>query len=608
MRPMLPTLTFTVPTEKDWVFETKYDGFRALLTIDKGISFISRNGKDLSKHFPEVIQFYELYKEKLISYEPLTLDGEITVLVNPYKSNFSQVQQRGRLRSEQKIQHILELNRGTYLVFDLLQYKGTSLINQPFYNRKEMLLSFFQELQLPTQPIPEASSFLQMVPFHKDFQKLWANIEAYDGEGIVAKNIYSKWEVGKRSVQWFKYKNWKKVQCFITKFEKANGYFHVGVYSSGKIVTVGLFKNGLTKEETAALTAIIRKNQVREDNQFVYVPPSICLELFYLELMEDGLREPFFSRFLLNISSKECTLERMKQTSSTLIEITHPDKPLWEERAILKQDYVNYLNMIYPYIAPFLNKRPLTVIRYPHGIFGEAFFQKNCPEYAPDYVDTFQEDGINYIVCNNKQTFLWLGNQLAIEFHIPFRTSQQNNPNEIVIDLDPPTKKEFSLALEAAHYIKTDIIDKLGLRAYIKTSGNRGLQIYFPLPRNNSITWNETRLFTQFIANFLLSKNEHAFTIERLKKNRNNKLYIDYVQHAEGKTIICPYSARGNKSAGVATPIFWDELSNNISPDGFSFSEVLNRMEKLGDPFADYFTAKDDGAIKEIILFLKNAR
>ncbi|MDL0420036.1 DNA ligase D [Caldibacillus thermoamylovorans] len=615
MKPMLPTLSFDVPKEEKWVYEIKYDGFRAIIQMDdQGIDMISRNGKSLIDQFPEAVNFFNHYKKQLSDFFPILLDGELTILENDSKSDFFRLQTRGRMRSKKRIFEASLSNTSTYLAFDLLQLKGQWVTKQPFLKRKELLYQVMKHCSLPLSPDPANHCFIQFLPFHKEFHEVWETVKQKEGEGIVAKQAESKWIEGKRTTQWLKIKNWKKVHCFITAFEKNNGFFHVAVYEKEKIIPIGLFKNGMNQDETNILIQIMKKNATDEDAQFVYVLPSICVELFYLQFYDGTLREPFFSQFLFQTSPADCTLSKMMEMSEVNktetdtdipINITHPEKPLWEKNSITKLDYIKYLKFIFPYMEPFLRNRLLTVIRYPHGIFGEAFFQKNCPDYAPDFVETYLDEGINYILCNNFETFLWLGNQLAIEFHTPFRTIDKKFPTEVVIDLDPPTKAEFPLAIEAALYLKEDIIDKLGLHAFVKVSGNRGIQVYFPLS-GNRITWNQTRKFTEFIANYLLMKNDKHFTIERLKKNRGHRLYVDYIQHAKGKTIICPFSVRGNANAGVAAPLEWDELTDNITPDGFSIDVVMKRIEGKGNPFASFFQVDNDGPLQEMIRFIKD--
>ena len=198
-----------------------------------------------------------------------------------------------------------------------------------------------------------------------------------------------------------------------------------------------------------------------------------------------------------------------------------------------KADYIGYLNEIGDFLLPFLDNRALTVIRYPHGSGGESFFQKNKPDYAPEFITSIRDDEHEHIICSDYSVLLWLANQLALEFHIPFQTVDTAHPTEIVFDLDPPSKSEFPLAVRAAKELHR-LFDQLGLLSFPKLSGNKGIQIYIPISKN-AFTYEETRLFTSFAASYCVSLFPDLFTTERLIKNRGGKLYIDYVQHAPGK-------------------------------------------------------------------------
>ncbi|WP_084787996.1 non-homologous end-joining DNA ligase [Anaerobacillus alkalidiazotrophicus] len=286
------------------------------------------------------------------------------------------------------------------------------------------------------------------------------------------------------------------------------------------------------------------------------------------------------------------------------INITNIDKILWPELTIKKYDYLKYLSVVAPFMLPFLKDRLLTVIRFPNGVNQESFYQKNCPDYAPPFVDTKQIDNINYIVCSKLATLFWLGNQAAIEFHIPYQTVYSNNPYEIVLDLDPPSQNEFSLAIEAA-LILNETFEHLKLDSFVKTSGNKGLQIYIPL--NGHFTYEETRIFTSFIAKYLETKYPEAFTTERLKRKRQNRLYIDFLQHGEGKTIIAPYSLRGNHEALMATPLHWSEVTNKLHPSQFSMTEVIARLQSGTNPFKDFFDIENKEAFKKVLETIKQA-
>lgn len=610
LKPMLPSLTFEIPQGEDWRYEVKYDGFRALLYWDKKIELVSRNGKSLLELFPEINDFLQKNQEKIKPFLPLALDGELVYLENPFKSNFGIVQVRGRMRSEARILEKAMNAPCRLVIFDILQLKGIDVTSKPYSERKELLHSFFEETGLPLEPDDKSKKLLQLITPYENFLSIWDKVTLFDGEGVVAKQVNNRWEAGKRTMTWQKFKNWKYVSCFITSYEKTNGYFYVGVYDDQKrIIPIGQFLFGIKPEEKQALFQTIKNNSVKEDQQFIYVEPAICLEIKYLEIYEDQMREPHFDRFRFELSPADCTYDKFVLQQKNLpidIEISHPDKPLWETPPVQKIDFLHYLREISPYFLPFLENRLLTVIRYPHGIFGEAFYQKNCPDYAPEFVKTQMSEGINYIVCNNLKTLLWLGNQISFEFHIPFQTIASKGPSEIVLDLDPPSRDYFHLAVRAALLIK-EVLDHLELISFVKTSGNKGIQIYIPLPENQ-YTYEDTRLFTSFIADYLVSKEPDLFTIERMKKNRGNRLYVDYIQHAEGKTIIAPYSTRGNKKATVAAPLYWDEVNDQLKMEDFQVTTMMKRMKQKGDPFRTFFQAKKKQNFDAVLRFLKQKK
>ncbi|WP_261178014.1 non-homologous end-joining DNA ligase [Anaerobacillus sp. CMMVII] len=286
------------------------------------------------------------------------------------------------------------------------------------------------------------------------------------------------------------------------------------------------------------------------------------------------------------------------------VSLTNIEKIIFPKKGIKKYDVLKFLTVVAPHMLPFLRDRLLTVIRFPNGVDKESFYQKNCPDYAPSYVETKVSDGIEYVICSKLSTLFWLGNQSAIEYHIPFQTVQSKNPSEIVLDLDPPSQNEFSLAIEAALILK-EIFDNLKLHSFIKTSGNKGLQIYLPL--DETYSYEDTRIFTSFIANFLETKYPKSFTTQRLKKNRLNRLYIDFLQHGEGKTIIAPYSLRGNENALMATPLKWSEVSEKLHPTQFPMEEGIHRVTQGILPFNDFFDVKKKQPFQTVLDNIKAA-
>ncbi len=588
MKPMLPTTTIEIPQGEDWLYETKYDGFRCELEWDDEPYLISRNGTILNQKFPEILAFCHEIKEQINSLLPLTFDGELVFLESNFKSNFSIVQSRGRMRNKDTIKKHAREFPCHLIVFDLLRYKGKSQTNSQYTKRNEILHKLFKTTNLPTLVNYQDVNRIQAIDVFQDSDVLWKKILINNGEGIVAKRKTSKWISDTRSTNWLKIKNWRYVNVILTKYDKSNDYFGGDVYKNDSLVEVVSFRHGLQEDEHKILIALFQSNGTKLSESIWQLHPSICVEIACIDFLGDKLREPRFHAFKLQMNPEECNWQQMQRQLYPLpetVQITHPDKPIWPINDYTKDDYLLYLQKTSSYILPFLKDRLLTVIRYPHGVTGniECFFQKNAPDYSPEFIQTKLVGDINYILCNNIESLLWLGNQLALEFHIPFQTIHTEKPTEIVFDLDPPSVNEFSLAVEAALKMKA-IFDEFGLQSFVKTSGGKGMQIYIPLPINN-FSYEETSIFTEFVCNFLVEQYPQWFTTERLKKNRGNKLYLDYVQHREGKTMIAPYSPRGNEKGLIATPLNWDEVKESLTPDMFTIPAVIERIKKIGDPF-----------------------
>ncbi len=391
----------------------------------------------------------------------------------------------------------------------------------------------------------------------------------------------------------------------VVGYNKKENSFIVSLVKNEELIEVGSFHKGLTKQEKETLLQIINQNGGKSDKNSIYVQPGICVQLQFSSFENAQIANASFQEFLLGYNWKKCTYDQLiEKKIAAKVEITHPDKRLFPNNNTTKQQYIHYLEAIAPYLLPFLNNRLLTTIRYPHGLFGESFYQKQCPDYAPEFIMTSRKESIDYIICNSIDSLTWLGNQLAFEFHIPFETIySEGNPSEIVFDLDPPSKEHFHLAIDAAKMLK-DILDSLKLYAFLKTSGNKGIQVYIPLPEK-TFTYKESRKFTEFVAQYMVSSKPDHFTIERLKKNRHNRLYIDYIQHSEGKTIIAPYSIRGNNEGSVACPLYWEELTEDLSPKTFTMQHVLSRLNKQADPFENYLKAKTKQPFEKVLDFIK---
>lgn len=280
---------------------------------------------------------------------------------------------------------------------------------------------------------------------------------------------------------------------------------------------------------------------------------------------------------------QETTVEGRRLT------LTNLDKILWPDDHITKAELIHYYLEVYPFLAPHLVGRPLVVTRYPDGIHGQHFYQKDAPDYSPDWISTcplYSEESkrvINYILADDLPTICWLANQACIELH-PWMSSSSHldYPDFAVLDLDPAGQTTYQDACAVALVLK-QVLDELNLLSLVKTSGATGLHIYLPV--KPEYTYEEIRLFTRSIAEIVVELVPDKATIVRQVKKRGNLVYVDYLQNVRGKTVCSPYSVRPRPHAPVSTPLHWEEVPGS-SPTDFTIRTVLPRLHQTGDLFA----------------------
>jgi bifunctional non-homologous end joining protein LigD len=238
---------------------------------------------------------------------------------------------------------------------------------------------------------------------------------------------------------------------------------------------------------------------------------------------------------------------------------------------------------------PYLKDRPQSMNRFPNGINGQSFYQKNVEkDKIPSWLKTFEvysessERNIDYLLCNDKATLVYMANLGCIEIN-PWNSTVKNpdKPDWVVIDLDPPKKKpDFKKVIEAALVVR-EITDKLEIECYCKTSGATGLHVYIPL--GAKYDYDTVKIFAQLIAQKVNEKLPKTTTLNRPLDQRKNRIYVDYLQNRQGQTLAAPYSARPKPGATVSTPLEWEEVNENLSPSNFTIKNMLKRFEKKGD-------------------------
>lgn len=604
---MLAKLHDKAFNDPNWIFEIKWDGYRAIAEINgKNTRLYSRNGLSFEKNYPLVVAALSNIQHDCI------LDGEIVALDDKGVPRFQLLQQYG-MDGDVPLR---------YYVFDLLRLDGKSTEGLPLSDRKELLKKL----------LPEDDTIIYCDHVAADGINFFKEVKRVGLEGMIAKRLDSTYHENTRSSDWLKVKHMLTDEAVIAGFTAPRGgrkYFGalvLGSFEKGKLKYIGHTGTGFDDKTLKRLYAEL-KSLITETNPFgvkvkvnspvTWVQPKLVCNIKFTEITSDGnRRHPVFEGLRTDKSPREVKLEApvetekdepvsnkrtvnkqkdtMKTTPNTgtkKVSFTNTDKIFWPDEGYTKGDVIDYYNRMYQYIMPYLKGRPESLKRNPNGINGQAFFQKDAGEHAPEWVDTFKvwsesnDKKIDYIVCNNKPTLLYLANLGCIELN-PWnsRTTKPDNPDYCILDLDPSDNNTFDQVIETALAVK-EVLDKAGVASYCKTSGATGLHVYIPL--GAKYDYEQCRQFAQLVAQMTNELVPDFTTLERsLSKRRKDQLYIDYLQNKKGQTLAAAYSIRPKPGATVSTPLDWKEVKIGLDPHAFNINTIQQRVEKKGDLWA----------------------
>ena len=661
VKPMLSTLVDKPFNNKDWVFEVKWDGVRSILFLHKKKGILdmqSRNGKSITHRYPELVKTLSFSTPSSSSSsvinckESVVLDGEIVVLDK--KKGIPSFQSHQRRMNVDYIKEIENLSKeipATYYFFDILYLDGINLQGLPFLERRKIL----------SDVIAKENARIKISHFiEENGKEVFDKTKSMGLEGLVAKHKSSVYKQGIRSRDWLKIKHIKTQDCVVIAYTRGEGnresYFGsllLTIYdpNTDKLRFVGHTGSGFDFVQLDKVYTRLKAMKV-EKCPIDYVPytnrdptwirPELVAEVKFSDWTDEKImRAPIFLRFREDKDPKDCLIEGERPTEKVLEKpvkegnflreqadndsayspsFSNLDKVFWDKTPthpqLTKRDLIRYYDSISSYILPYLKDRPLSLSRYPDGIKGKSFYHKNWdqenkPEFvqtAKIYSDSREGHLINYIVCNNKETLLWVANLGCIELHPwysrinNFDLCQErddilyeekcglNFPDFIVFDLDPYVysgleakgqepeynHKGFKAAVEVA-YLLRDLFDDLRIESFIKTSGKTGLHIFVPI--DNLYTYEQTRAFAEVVGKILLRRYPEKITMEWDTTKRNGKVFFDHNQNARGKTIASIFSARPTESATVSMPIRWDILSSVLPTDYtiLNIPEILNR-------------------------------
>ena len=626
--PMLATLVDKPFDAPGWLYEVKWDGYRAMAFIEnKKVELLSRNAKSFNEKFYPVFQALQLWKNDVI------LDGEIVVTNERGLADFSRLQS---WRSEDDGELI-------YYVFDILRLNGKDLTTLPLIQRRAKLRKL-----VPKKGIIRLSENFESTGtnFYKLAQKL-------DMEGIVAKKADSLYYPGLRSKDWLKIKTEQRQEVIIGGYTKNEGSAKafssllVGVYENnllqytGKIGTgfseklqaqmVKLFKPLITSScPFTAVPDINKPSRFRPDPpkaKATWLKPQLVCEVSFREMTtESVMRHPAFeglredkkpsevirekeipTKKILNmnkvLTDKKIITKAPGKTRKTVLNpkdetqvrsfngheltFTNLSKIYWPKEKYTKRDLINYYYQVAPYILPYIKDRPQSLNRFPDGIKGFSFYQKNVTGKVPDWIKTFpyhsKEDGDkNFMVASDEASLLFMASLGCIEIN-PWSSTimSPDNPDWCIIDLDPD-KNSFDQVVETAR-VTNELLKAAGVNSCCKTSGSTGIHIYIPL--GSKYTYEESKEFARLVVTLVHKELPSYTSIERIISNRKGKMYLDFLQNRPQATLAAPYSLRPKPGATVSMPLYWSEVKKGLKMENFTIANSVGRIREQGDIF-----------------------
>lgn len=623
-RPQLATLADEPFDNEDWLFEVKFDGYRATAAIQNNtVALVSRNGISFNTKYPEIAKTLEKIDNDMI------LDGEIVVEDPKGKSHFQWLQNH----SDNPKQGTLK-----FYVFDILYFQGYDLRALELLQRKKILKAI----------LPRLRNIIYSEHTIGDGIKAYKSAEKKNGEGIIAKKITSKYRTDKRTKDWLKIKTEQQQEMVIGGFTEPSGSrigigaLLCGFYDGAALKYSGKVGSGYTetilKDLRKKLDKLKRKtcpfSAVPKEKNVHWVKPELIAQIRFSELTETGsMRHPVYLGLREDKKANEVAMEKPKveaqdipgtaktakksTTASDMetqkatgsefgrVKFSNTDKIFWPKEKYTKGDVIAYYDEIAEFILPYLKDRPESLRRTPDGLKSDGFFQKNVAGAVPKWIKTRKiksdsaSESIEWLLCQDKETLLFLANYGCIEMN-PWssRVGSLNNPDYIIFDLDPkgaPMKDIVATAIKLK-----EILDSLKVPAYIKTSGGNGLHVFIPV--EPKYTYEQTREFSHLVSQMVHRDLPGITSLERMPDKRKGKVYLDFLQNGKGKTMASIYSLRPREGASVSTPLEWDEIDGKLDFQEFNIRTVPKRLAEKGDLWKDFSSDAID--LKKILVQL----
>lgn len=630
LSPMLATAVNKPFDQPGWLYEIKWDGYRAVAFLNKGsVELKSRNDRSFEEKFYPVYQALQQWKINAV------VDGEVVVLKEDGHSDFGLLQ---NWRSEADGDLI-------YFLFDLLWLNGKDLRDIPLYQRREVLRTI----------VPESGIIRLSESFDVNGNDFYAAAKQMGLEGIIAKKANSTYVSGVRTTDWLKIKAKKRQEVVIGGYTKNQGSSKpfsallVGVFDKGNFIYTGKIGTGFNDQQQKELlkqfkplitpkASFATLPDINKPSRFnprpakataTWLKPKLVCEVSFTEMTSDGvMRHPSFEGMRMDKSAKDVTLETPVPTQEALqqnkqvedrviikphnkrarksllnptdetqvreveghpIKFTNLSKIYWPAEKVTKRDMLNYYYQIAPYILPYLKDRPQSLNRFPNGINGKSFYQKDVTGKVPGWVEQYlyhssdaKDVDKHFLVPKSEADVLLMASMGCIEMN-PWssRVDRPDFPDWCIIDLDPD-KNSFDQVIEAAQ-VTHNLLKSVKIPCYCKTSGSTGLHIYIPL--GGRYTYEQSKEFARGVVTRVHQEIPRYTSIERIVSNRGGKMYLDFLQNRPKATLAAPYSLRPKAGATVSMPLHWEEVKKGLKMKDFTIFNAVERVKETGDLF-----------------------
>jgi bifunctional non-homologous end joining protein LigD len=627
-----------------WLFELKHDGFRVLAERDGGTPrLVYRRGHDATATYPDVARAVAA-----LPFGDLVLDGEVVVLDEEGRPSFQRLQRRAQQRRATDVQRAALELPATYYAFDLLAFEGFDLRPLPLVERKRLLQSI----------LPRAGPVRFLDHIEERGEAFYAEVSRLRLEGLVAKRKDAPYRPG-RSPHWLKLRTERVDDFVVVGFTEPQGgrvgfgALHLAAFQGPALVYCGRAGSGFAEEQLVALRAALEADRrdspactgpLPADRGHVWVEPRLVAEVRYLTWTDEGLlRQPVFIRLRDDKRPEECPVpvghmssrgapsesgdepretndgSRGKESASASaggslgtgqtavprddkvekkVPFSNLTKVFWPGEGYTKGDLIEYYRAISPWLLPYLRDRLLVLTRFPDGIEGKSFFQKDAPSFAPGWVrlervwsESAQRE-IDYFVAGDVESLLYVANLGTIPLHVwGSRITDLAHPDWCILDLDPKGAP-FLHVVQVARGIH-ELADEIGLPAYVKTSGSTGLHVLVPL--GGLCTFDQCKQLGELLARVVAGRLPEIATTIRLPNDRGGRVYVDFLQNGHGKLLAAPFTARPVPGALCSAPLLWDEVDETLDIRRFTIRTLPERMSVFGhDPLAPVLAEKPD--------------